>query len=67
MYRLKALGSSIKNVKPPNVDPLAVLRYPCVYWINYLLNLKPMLSANSVGDLQTISVVNEFLRKKFLY
>ncbi|KAF2003869.1 HET-domain-containing protein [Amniculicola lignicola CBS 123094] len=63
MYRLKALGSPVENVKPPDTDPLAVSRYPCVYWIDHLLKS----STNGVGNLQTISVVNEFLRKKFLY
>jgi hypothetical protein len=67
MYRLKALGSPVKNIEPPDTDPLAVSRYPCVYWIDHLHDLKPKSSANSVGDLQAISVVDEFLRKKYLY
>jgi hypothetical protein len=67
MYRLKALGSPIEDFKPPDVDPLAVSRYPCVYWIDHLHDSKPKFLANSVGDLQTISVVDEFLRKKYLY
>jgi hypothetical protein len=67
MYRLKALGSPVENVKPPDTDPLAVSRYPCVYWVDHLHDSKLKSSANSVGDLQTISVIDEFLRKKFLY
>jgi hypothetical protein len=67
MYRLKALGSPVENVKPPNTDLLAVSRYPCVYWIDHLWDSKAKSSANSFGDLQTISVVDEFLRKKYLY
>jgi hypothetical protein len=67
MYRLKALGSPVENDKTPDTDPLAVSRYPCVYWIDHLHDSKPKSSANSVGDLQTISVVDEFLRKKYLY
>jgi hypothetical protein len=67
MYSLKALGSPVKNVKPPDTDPLAVSRYPCVYWIDHLHDSKPKYSVNSVGDLQTIGVVDEFLRKKYLY
>jgi hypothetical protein len=67
MYRLKALGSPIKNVKSPNTDPLAVSRYPCVYWIDHLYDSIPKFSANNDHDLQVIGVVDEFLRKKYLY
>ena len=31
MYSLEALGFPVENVKPPDPDPLAALRYPCVY------------------------------------
>jgi hypothetical protein len=31
MYSLEALGYSIKNIKLPKIDPLAVSRYPCIY------------------------------------
>jgi hypothetical protein len=67
MYSLKALGYPFKNVKPPNPDPLAVSRYPCVYWIDHLYDSKPKSSENSVSDLQIAEVVAEFLRKKYLY
>ena len=67
MYSLKALGYPFKNVKPPNPDPLAVSRYPCVYWIDHLYDSKPKSSENSVRDLQIAEVVAEFLRKKYLY
>jgi hypothetical protein len=67
MYRLKALGSPVENNKTPDTDLLVVSRYPCVYWIDHLHDSNPKFSANSVGNLQTISVVDEFLRKKYLY
>lgn len=67
MYGLKALGSSVDNVKQPDTDPLVVSRYPCVYWIDHLYDLKSKFLANSVNGLQITSVVNEFLRKKYLY
>ena len=67
MYSLKALGSPVDNVKPPDTDPLAVSRYPCVYWMDHLHDSNPKFLANSVGDLQAIGVVDQFLRKKYLY
>jgi hypothetical protein len=67
MYSLDAPGYSIENVKLPEIDPLAVSRYPCIYWIDHLCDLKPKSLANRVGDLQVLDAVNEFLRKKYLY
>jgi hypothetical protein len=65
MYSLEAPGYSIKNVKVPETDPLVVSRYPCVYWIDHLYESNALMS--SVGRLQAADVVNNFLRKKYLY
>jgi hypothetical protein len=65
MYSLEAPGYPLKNVKLPRKDPLAVSRYPCVYWIDHLYESKAFIS--SVGGLQAAHVVNGFLRKKYLY
>jgi hypothetical protein len=65
MYSLEAPGYSIKNVKVPRKDPLVVSRYPCVYWIDHLYESNAFMS--SVGGLQAADVVNDFLRKRYLY
>lgn len=65
MYSLEAPGYPIKNVKLPKTDPLAVSRYPCVYWIDHLYESTAFMS--SVGGLQAADVVDDFLRKKYLY
>ncbi|KAH5983398.1 hypothetical protein HBI84_247640 [Parastagonospora nodorum] len=65
MYSLDAPGYPIENVKIPETDPLAVSRYPCVYWIDHLYESKALISI--VGGLQAADVVNDFLRKKYLY
>jgi hypothetical protein len=67
MHNLRALGSPVENIKPPNLDPLAASRYSCVYWIDHLYDSKPDYLANSVSDLQVLGEVDEFLRKKYLY
>jgi hypothetical protein len=59
MYDLKELGYPIENVKQPKPDPLAALRYSCVYWIDHLCDSN--LSSSS------IDVVDEFLRSCYLY
>jgi len=67
VYSLEAPGYPIENVKLPEADPLAVSRYPCIYWIDHLCDSKPDFLANSVGDLQVLGAVDEFIRKKYLY
>jgi hypothetical protein len=67
MYNLEAPGYPIENVKLPEADPLAVSRYPCIYWIDHLCDLEPKSLASSVGSLQAADVVDKFLRKKYLY
>jgi hypothetical protein len=65
MNSLEAPGYPIENVKLPETDLLAMSWYPCVYWIDHLYESKAFTS--SVGGLQAADVVNDFLRKKYLY
>ena len=67
MYSLEALGVAIKDVQPPEPDPLAASRYSCVYWIDHLYDSKSESWADGVGDLEVAGAVDEFLRKKYLY
>ncbi|KAL2195258.1 NACHT domain-containing protein [Corynascus similis CBS 632.67] len=64
IYNLRAPGYSIDSVIPPNQDPLAVVRYSCVYWVNHLHDCNPKENANK--DLQDGGTIDIFLRKKFL-
>ena len=67
MYKLQAPGYPVENVEAPVLDPLAVSRYPCVYWIDHLCDSKPELLANNDHNFQTRVIVDEFLRTKYLY
>ncbi|KAH6642109.1 vegetative incompatibility protein HET-E-1 [Boeremia exigua] len=67
IYSLEALGFAIEDVRPPKPDPLAALRYPCVYWIDHLYDSKPESWADSSGNLQVTSAINKFIRRKYLY
>ncbi|KAK4245662.1 NACHT domain-containing protein [Corynascus novoguineensis] len=64
IYNLGAPGFSIDNVMPPNPDPLALVRYPCVYWVNHLRACNPKKNTNK--DLQNGGTIDTFLREKFL-
>jgi hypothetical protein len=67
MYGLKSLGTPIEKADPPTPDPLAALRYPCVYWIDHLHDSIPKSVTHSVSELQVRGVIDVFLRKKYLY
>ena len=67
MYGLEAPGVFIDDVEAPTPDPLAALRYPCIYWIDHLCDSKTKPLASGVNDVQFITVVAEFIRKKYLY
>jgi hypothetical protein len=67
MYSLKAQGTPINSVQPPESDPLLASRYPCVHWIDHLYDSKPKSWAEGVGNLQITDSINEFITKKYLY
>ena len=67
MYSLKAIGDVIDNVTRPDPDPLADLRYQCVFWIDHLYDSKPKLLENNDRNFQTRELVYEFLKTKYLY
>lgn len=67
MYGLEAPGLHIDNVQTPRQDPLAASRYPCIYWIDHLYDSKLKPLANNDRNVQVGSVIDEFLRKKYLY
>jgi hypothetical protein len=67
VYSLNASGVPINDVEPPDPDPLAASRYPCIYWVDHLCDSKPKSWANGVGDMQVTGVVDTFVRESFLY
>jgi NACHT domain/Heterokaryon incompatibility protein (HET) len=67
IYNLHALGYPIERVKPPDPDPLAALRYSCVYWVDHLYGRYSNSYVNHKDDLQDEGMVDVFLRKKYLY
>jgi hypothetical protein len=64
IYRLRAPGFPIDQVKQPDSDPLAVVRYSCLYWGDHLIDYS---RGNEFQDLQNGGLVDCFLRKYYLY
>ncbi|KAK4458981.1 HET-R [Cladorrhinum samala] len=64
MYGLIAPGFPIDQVRTPEPDPLATVRYSCVFWVNHL--------SHSISDRNTmqpniLDTVQTFLEQKYLY
>ncbi|KAG9199643.1 hypothetical protein G6514_008304 [Epicoccum nigrum] len=67
MYGLEAPGLSIDDIEPITADPLAALRYQCIYWIDHLCDSRSKSKASCAKDAQVIAVILEFVEKKYLY
>ncbi|KAI0909671.1 WD40 repeat-like protein [Ustulina deusta] len=62
IYKLD-FGFKPEDMTPPNPDPLAPLRYSCVYWIDHLCSL----DNETPGCLKTLMMeMLKFLKKGFL-
>jgi hypothetical protein len=67
MYGLYHPGTSISDIRQPELDPLASVRYSCVYWVDHLRDAVSHDELRSIGDLQDDGSVYRFLSKKYLY
>ena len=65
VYSLSAPGISIDQVKQPDPDPLAAIRYSCLYWVNHLIDCQTR--DDIILDLKDSGSVYNFLRQYFLY
>jgi hypothetical protein len=65
IYSLRAPGISIDQVNQPDPDPLAAIRYSCVYWVDHLLDY--LTKEDTIPDLKDSGSVYNFLRQYFLY
>ncbi|KAH7207378.1 hypothetical protein DER44DRAFT_746837 [Fusarium oxysporum] len=66
VYELGVPGLPIDQVLPPDPDPLASIRYSCVFWVDHLDDSEPRAKMGD-KDLQDAEIVHDFLRKKYLY
>ncbi|KAM6513563.1 hypothetical protein FALCPG4_015956 [Fusarium falciforme] len=64
IYNLQALGFLSDKISSPDPDPLAMVQYSCVYWVEHLSD------SDSLGHdkaLQHGSTIYAFLRQNYLY
>ncbi|CAM1503447.1 Fc.00g082230.m01.CDS01 [Cosmosporella sp. VM-42] len=68
IYNLSTPGFTIDQISLPDPDPLASIRYSCVYWVDHLGDSDSEPEAKmSNKDLQDGGVVHDFFKKKYLY
>ena len=65
IYSLRVPGISIDQVKQPDPDPLAAIRYSCLYWVDHLLDCQTR--DDKIPNLKNSGSVYNFLRQYFLY
>jgi hypothetical protein len=65
VYSLEAPGITIDQVKQPDPDPLAAVRYFCLYWVDHLLDCQS--TEDTIKDLKVSGQVYSFLCQYFLY
>ncbi|EXM12366.1 hypothetical protein FOTG_19133 [Fusarium oxysporum f. sp. vasinfectum 25433] len=66
VYELGVPGLPIDHISPLNPDPLASIRYSCVFWVDHLDDSE-FCAKMGDKDLQDAEIVHDFLRKKYLY
>ena len=64
LYNLRYPGLSIDQVKKPDPDPLATVRYSCIYWVDHLLEGNDC--SKNENDLRNSEMVYRFIQKHFL-
>ncbi|KAI0171911.1 hypothetical protein GGR52DRAFT_447049 [Hypoxylon sp. FL1284] len=64
-YDLKDPGVLISEIKVPDPDPLAAMRYSCVYWIDHYCDFYG--SAQNQSHSVDSSAISQFLQEKFIY
>lgn len=65
IYGLVAPGYPIDQVHQPEPDPLAAMRYSCVYWVDHLSQCFP--GKNASEDSKDNGLVESFFRQDYLH
>jgi hypothetical protein len=65
IYGLHAPSFPVDQISEPDPDPLAAVRYSCIYWVDHLRDFDS--SRNAKDELQDGGAVDKFLRQKYIY
>jgi hypothetical protein len=64
MYGLQAPAYAIEDVEPPDADPLAAVRYACVFWADHVCD---WLSTDRDASSVDWNIIHTFVQSKYLY
>jgi hypothetical protein len=64
IYDLKAPGFPIDEVQMPPSEPLATVRYSCVFWVDHL---RDWISDKDASQHNTLDAIQTFVEQKYLY
>ncbi|KAK3364027.1 WD40-repeat-containing domain protein [Lasiosphaeria hispida] len=67
IYSLRAPGYPINHVKQPKPDPIAAVRYACVYWVDHLHDWQSSDNAKHPDVFQDGGTIDNFLRQHYLH
>ncbi|KAK3363996.1 beta transducin-like protein HET-D2Y [Lasiosphaeria hispida] len=67
IYGLCAPGFPIDQVRVPDPDPLATVRYSCIYWVDHLYDSQSSDNAKQPDVFQDGGIIDNFLRKHYLH
>ncbi|KAK3359288.1 WD40-repeat-containing domain protein, partial [Lasiosphaeria hispida] len=67
IYGLVAPGFPIENVNLPGPDPLAAVRYACVYWVDHLYDWQLSDNAKHSDIFPDCGIIDKFLRQHYLH
>ncbi|KAK4656868.1 HNWD NOD-like receptor pc15 [Podospora pseudocomata] len=67
VYGLFIPGYPIDHVRVPDPDPLATVRYSCVYWVDHLCNWQSSDDSKHPDIFQDSGIVDDFLRQHYLH
>ena len=67
IYGLCAPGFHINQLRVPDPDPLATVRYSCVYWVDHLHDWQSSDNSNHPDIFQDGGIIDNFLRQHYLH
>ncbi|KAL7786377.1 hypothetical protein V8C37DRAFT_412488 [Trichoderma ceciliae] len=67
IYSLRLPGFSIEHVSSPDPDPLAPIRYSCIYWVDHLIASEHMRELSHGKLPRSEDMINKFFKRKYLY
>ncbi|KAM0263363.1 hypothetical protein ACHAQJ_001219 [Trichoderma viride] len=67
IYNFNAPGILITEAMLPDPDPLAMIRYSCIHWIDHLYDGISYKTSIQISDFDDDGIIHQFFGKMYLY